>query len=186
MPALAAAEGLVRHFNAVLLFVCKYLVIALVGAIAVVVVAGVFWRYVLNDALSWYEEVAKFMMIWMTFLGAPLVFRYGGHIAIEMLPNALPERPRAALQALAHLIVLSLCAVLTHQGWLLALNAWSQVALTVGDMRLFWIYLAIPAGSAIMFFVSLELMLGAVLRALSGAPARAPARAEAQAVLSRE
>lgn len=175
MSGLAAAARLIGRLNGIFLLICKYLVIGLVAAIAAIVCAGVFWRYVLGDALSWYEEVSKFLMVWMTFLGAPLVFRHGGHVAVEILPNLLPERPRAGLHVLVHLIVMSLCAVLTHQSWLLALNARMQVALTVGDLSLFWIYLAIPVGCALMFFVTLQLLLEAVLHLL--APGQAPAAA---------
>jgi hypothetical protein len=52
-----AAAGLGR-LNRALLLACRLATILLCAAVTAVVAVGVFWRYVLNDALSWSEEVA--------------------------------------------------------------------------------------------------------------------------------
>lgn len=93
MNALAAVLAALGGANRATLLVCRYATMGLVGGIAVVIAASVFWRYALNDALSWSEEVAKYMMIWMVFTGAPIALRQGGHVAIEVLPNVLPQGP---------------------------------------------------------------------------------------------
>ena len=49
----------------------------LVLSIAVIVSASVFFRYVLNDSLSWSEELAKYAMLWLVFLGSPIALRLG-------------------------------------------------------------------------------------------------------------
>ena len=54
--------------------------------------AGVFWRYVLNDALSWSEETAKFLMVWMVFTASPIGLSFGGHAAIDIFSNILTKR----------------------------------------------------------------------------------------------
>ena len=54
-----------------LLRLCKWLTIFVVGILAVNVFSGVFWRYVLNDSLPWYEEFSKYLMLWLVFAGAP-------------------------------------------------------------------------------------------------------------------
>ncbi len=61
------------------------LMLTMVGSI----LAGVFFRYVLNAALPWPEELARFAMIWLTMLGAGLVARYGGHIAVTVFIGRL-------------------------------------------------------------------------------------------------
>lgn len=57
----------------------------------------VFMRYALNDAPNWTEEAARFGMLWMTGLMAPLAYRHGGFVAIDMLERALSERLAALL-----------------------------------------------------------------------------------------
>ena len=71
MSALVRALRALAAVNGVSLAICRHLTVVLVAAITVVVCAGVFWRYVLNDALAWSEETSKFLMVWMVFAGAP-------------------------------------------------------------------------------------------------------------------
>lgn len=67
-----------------------------IGAVAmalmvVAILIQVFFRYVLNNALPWPDEAARFCMMWMTGLMAPTAFRRGGFVAIDMLVIALPR-----------------------------------------------------------------------------------------------
>ena len=170
MHALKRIERLLHAGNQGLLLVCKVATIGLVLAIASVICAGVFYRYVLSDALSWSEEIAKFLMVWMTFTGAPIALREGGHVAIELLPNALPARLRQAAQLATFVIILGLMAVFVHQGTVFAWNARMQIAATLTfGFSLFWIFVAIPVGGALMFCIALEFALRA-LRGVAGDP----------------
>ena len=54
-----------------ILEVCKYATMVVVGLIAGIIFIGVFWRYVLNDPLAWYEETAKYLMLWLVFVASP-------------------------------------------------------------------------------------------------------------------
>lgn len=77
-------------------------IIALLGLMAVVVGWNVGLRYLTNASLSWADEVARYAMIWLTFLGAGMGLRSGVHVAITTLEDALPAAARRAL----HWIVL--------------------------------------------------------------------------------
>ena len=46
------------------------LVALLMGGMGVIAFAAVFFRFVLSDPLTWSEEAARYMMVWVTFLGA--------------------------------------------------------------------------------------------------------------------
>ena len=70
----------------------------------------VFMRYALNDAPNWTEEAARFGMLWMVGLMAPIAYRHGGFVAIDMLERALSER-LAALLSLS-LLVMSFAVLL--------------------------------------------------------------------------
>jgi len=159
-PALLVALG---GINDVLLFVCKWLAIALVAAIALIVIASVIFRYGLDNSLAWSEDAAKFLMVWLAFIGAPLGFSHGAHVAIELLPQGASPAVRRILRSLVHAVVLMLMAILTWQSWLFAWNGRTQVALTIGDVSMFWIFLAMPIGAAIMAAVALELLLATLV-----------------------
>ena len=57
----------------------------------IVILVQVFFRYVLNNALPWPDELARFLMLWMTGFIAPSAYRWGGFVSIEMLPQLLPK-----------------------------------------------------------------------------------------------
>lgn len=78
----------------------------------VVIILQVFFRYVLNNALPWPDEAARFFMLWMTGLIAPVAYRRGGFVAIDMLGRALPARLGGALG----LLLLALAMIVLLKG----------------------------------------------------------------------
>lgn len=75
-----------------------------------VILLQVFFRYVVNNALNWPDEAARFLMLWMTGLMAPSAYRWGGFVAIDMLPQALPRV--AGLVLSLFILVLSLVVLI--------------------------------------------------------------------------
>ena len=57
-----------------------------------VILLQVFCRYVLGNALPWPDEAARFCMLWLTGLMAPVALRQGGFVAIDTLATFLPRR----------------------------------------------------------------------------------------------
>ena len=158
-PAPVAALG---QLNDALLFACRWISIGLVAVIAIVVIASVIMRYGINSSLSWSEDAAKFLMVWLAFLGSPLGFRHGAHVSLELLPP-LPPFVRRIIRIVVHATVFALMVMLTRFSWAFAWNGRSQVALTVGDISMFWIFVCMPIGCALMALVALELMLLTIL-----------------------
>ncbi|MEX2552025.1 MAG: TRAP transporter small permease, partial [Actinomycetota bacterium] len=64
--------------------------VTLVAASAILTCTAVFFRYVLNAALSWPEEVVGFLLVWLSFAGAYLALRRDAHISFGMLVDAMP------------------------------------------------------------------------------------------------
>ena len=66
-------------------------------AITIMIPVGVFFRYVLNSALSWPEPASTVMMVAFSFLGGAAVYRAKVHVAVEALLNAVSPRTRRAM-----------------------------------------------------------------------------------------
>lgn len=86
-----------EKFNSVVLAIGRWIAIAALAIMVCLILGQVFFRYVLNDAPNWTEEGARFGMLWMTGLMAPLAYRQGGFVAIDMLERALPRLLSAIL-----------------------------------------------------------------------------------------
>jgi TRAP-type C4-dicarboxylate transport system permease small subunit len=162
MRALEALHGFVSRSNSALLWLAKWLAIACLVVMLVIVNVSVFQRYVMNDALPWSEEIAKFVMVWLTFMSAPIGLKIGAHMAIEVLVQSLRGRMRQILYILIFAGIISLMYVFVTTGWFLTLNARMQRASTI-DVSIFYVYICIPIGSALVASVAFEFLLGAVM-----------------------
>ncbi|MEZ5864596.1 MAG: TRAP transporter small permease [Geminicoccaceae bacterium] len=81
--------------------------ILLVTGILAVMSIAVFFRYVLNDSLGWSEELARYGLVYVTFLGAALAARRGSHIRVSVLEHFLPPRWRRLLHLLQEVLTLA-------------------------------------------------------------------------------
>ncbi len=76
----------------------KYLVSFLLVVLAILVVLQVTTRFVINIPLSWTEELAKYLMIYIVFLGSGLAMRHNQHIAIDFLWEIVNAKNKQRLQ----------------------------------------------------------------------------------------
>ncbi|MGR3485881.1 MAG: TRAP transporter small permease [Paracoccaceae bacterium] len=116
MPIILSALWPLERANDAILTVCRWVSIALLAVMVCFILGQVFFRYVLNDAPAWTEEAARFGMIWMTGLMAPVAYRRGGFVAIDMAERALPPRASAALTLVLLGISLWVLAILWDKG----------------------------------------------------------------------
>jgi TRAP-type C4-dicarboxylate transport system permease small subunit len=149
------------RFDGLLLRVNRALIVAMLAAMAAMVFANVALRFLTDHSILWVEEVSRYLMIWLTFLGAGLVLRYGGHIGIETLHERLP-RHAPLLRALVVAIMLGFFAFMVWVGLRYALLTWGQTT-PVLEVPIGAVYLAMPAGFALLA-VHLLLMAAAFIR----------------------
>jgi TRAP-type transport system small permease protein len=123
----------------------RVLLMALLALMAVLVFANVALRYTTGDSLVWAEELSRYLMIWLTFLGAGLVLRYGGHLAIDNLQNVLPGRAGVGLRLLIVLCVAGFASAMFWIGTLYALRTWAQTT-PVMEIPFGLVYSALPVG----------------------------------------
>jgi TRAP-type C4-dicarboxylate transport system permease small subunit len=138
-------EALERAFVAL----NRWALIVLLAAMACIVFANVTLRYLTNDSLVWAEEVARYLMVWLTFLGAGQVLRFGGHIAIENLHDVLPGRVGIALRGLLVIVLLGFFATMAWQGAMYTSLTRFQTTAATG-ISFAWVYMAIPIGCTLL------------------------------------
>jgi TRAP-type C4-dicarboxylate transport system permease small subunit len=134
-------------------------VLAAMGVVSVVVVVEVILRYTLGETLVVTEELSRYLMVWIAFLGSVLLMRERGHIAAEGLGSWLGPLGRRVIGIVADLLSLVFLLTLTVAG-LQTLPAQLDQYLTTINIPIFWFYLAIPVGSGLMAFVIVARRLG--------------------------
>jgi TRAP-type C4-dicarboxylate transport system permease small subunit len=145
LPAvLSALDRISRGLNAV----AEVVTWILVALTIIVTMTQVVFRYGLESSLSWSEELARYMFVWIIFIGASIATRRQQHIFVEALIAQFPDRLRAIADLLGILASVTFFIVLGYVSWLLMLNAWQQYS-TALDVRIAYVYAAAPIGAAL-------------------------------------
>jgi len=152
----------VQAFDRSFLRLNRWAVIALLAAMAMMVFANVVLRALTAHSILWVEEASRYTMIWLTFIGAGPVLRYGGHIGIESLHERVP-RVAPYLRALIVALLFGFFAFMIWVGMRYAVLTWGQTT-AVLEIPIGAVYLAIPAGFALLT-VHLALMAAPYIRA---------------------
>ncbi len=144
------------------------LVVGLGVAMTASVLLGVFFRYVLNDSLSWSEELARYCLIWMSWFGASLALRRGGHIAVEFVIDALPPKARKIAVLGGELLTLFFLLVVLWYGIKATGNVSRQSTIALG-ISMAGPYASVPVGAALLIYNLLVIMVSSKARLEKGA-----------------
>lgn len=118
----------------------------LLGAMAALCLVEVLLRYGLGSSFGFYDELAGFLLVWLTFLGSVLARRDRAHIGVRDLVERLPRAPRLAAQLAEHGAMLLLHLVIAWFGAALALRFAAERAITMPiPMGLFYAVLPLAA-----------------------------------------
>jgi TRAP-type C4-dicarboxylate transport system permease small subunit len=131
--------------------------VALFVAMVVVTTLGVFFRYVLNNALPWAEEADRYLFIWLSFVGASITMRHKAHIAVDLLLRYVSPACRRTLALAAQAAVLIFLA-LVFWASLPVLELTSETRATATDIPMSWVYFAAPVGCVLIAIETLRLL----------------------------
>ncbi|MFB3819511.1 MAG: TRAP transporter small permease [Candidatus Methylomirabilales bacterium] len=151
----AVLRGLDRLLDAVTIVI----LVVLLGVVGV----QIFARYVLNHSLYWSEELARYLFIYLVFLGAAVALRRDGHIRVSFLVDRLPAGLQRATAVLVDLVVLVFAGTVLWQSVRLAAMVWT---VPTAAMLIPWtfVYLGILLGMAAATLAALGSLLARARR----------------------
>ena len=82
----------------------------------VIVILQVFCRYALNHSLFWSEELARYLLVWLTFTGATVAYYRNMHPGVDVLFKRLQRKNRRRLRLLVHLVSLIFFLIIIWYG----------------------------------------------------------------------
>jgi TRAP-type C4-dicarboxylate transport system permease small subunit len=135
------------------------LLIALVSVMTLVVFLQVVYRYALQQPLYWSEEVARYLFVWISIVGAALGLQKRGHFGLDLFHRMLPERGRRFLEFVIYLLMGAVVLVILVQGILLVEKTRLQDSPAMG-ISMGWAYACLPVGAALMAIHLLAIILG--------------------------
>ena len=115
---------------------------------ALVVIVQVFCRYALNASLFWSEELARYLLVWLSFLGATAAYQRRVHPSVDVLTGRLSARWRKRVGILVYLFSFILFAVMVYHGTAFAYFVRLQISPALAIPK--WIiFSVIPLSGAI-------------------------------------
>jgi TRAP-type transport system small permease protein len=119
------------------------------GAMVVVVISGVFARYLFQNPMSWTEEVARFFMNWMALLGASIVTRHRAHLGLIYFIQKIPLPLQRLTKLLTDGLIMFFLYLLTVEGFQMAVAAKGQIEPTTG-ITMNYILSCVPLAGLLM------------------------------------
>lgn len=123
---------------------CGVAIAAVVG-IFVIMTVQCFFRYILNNSITWSEELARFLFVWASMLGAVVVTGNRGHAAIKMLDSLFPRKVNDAKELIFDIVIVALGIMIFVYGIKLVGSTWNQKTAAL-QLSYAYVYMAIPAG----------------------------------------
>ena len=126
-----------------------WLAFVLFWVLASIVFLQFYTRYVLNDSLAWTEEIARYGLMWITFIGGGIVVRKQAHIAVEVLLHFASKGVARILLAVVDVIKLGFIALLAYYSITITDRMGIQT-MTVIDWSMSYVYAGVAFGCFLM------------------------------------
>jgi TRAP-type C4-dicarboxylate transport system permease small subunit len=123
--------------------------IAIVGVMTVVVFLQVLYRYVFAQPLQWSEELARYLFVWLSIMGATLALQKKGHFGLDLFYKMLSNRFQRIVKFPVYLLMGIVIFVILFQGIILVQKTALQESPAMG-ISMGWAYASLPVGGALM------------------------------------
>lgn len=143
--------------------VLKHALAATMAVLLAIMILQVFYRYGMNSSLIWAEEICRYLLIVASFLACGIAYKRGEIAAILLIDRLLPPRAARLVGLVRNALVLVLLGVLVYYGWRYAVLSGTHpvpgIGFLLGDLlgrptpspvSVFWIYVSLPAGMALL------------------------------------
>ena len=128
------------------------MVFLIVAAMVIVTTLQVVFRVAFN-ALTWSEELSRYLLVWGTFFGATLAYKRGNHIAVTFIIDFFPTRLRVWFNVFTYLLSLAFFVIVAQQGLNMITMQVFQVSPAL-QIPMRYVYWSIPLSCGIMILHS--------------------------------
>lgn len=129
----------------------EIIVVPILIVMTVVIILQVIFRFVIKGSLPWSEELARYLMVWVTFLGASIAVKRGAHVGVELLVMILPQKVRTVFVFLGVIISIIFCLVVFRVSLVIIQNQIVSHQISPAmRIPMWWAYGAIPVGTFLM------------------------------------
>ncbi|MBL0391053.1 TRAP transporter small permease [Ramlibacter monticola] len=131
-----------------------WLALGLFWTLGLVVFYQFLTRYVMNDSASWTEEIARYLLIGVVFIGATIGVVKNNHIQVDFFYRFMPHRMARGMATAVDVLRIGFFAAAVVLTWMMMERLGSNSRMTLVDLPMNYVYGVCLAGFALMTFRS--------------------------------
>lgn len=143
------------HFLSLVSLIITY---ALLTSLLVIVLLAVLYRYVLNNPLQWAEETARYMLIWMTLVGASVAIKERKHVNLNSVVSRLPRKAALIIEILLYLSIILIIGIIAKRSFVMVITRSVRTLSPSLQISMVWAHSALPVGFVLMLVQSLYVL----------------------------
>ena len=136
--------------------------ILITSVMTIVVFLQVVFRYVWALPLYWSEEMARYLFVWLSVLGAALGVQKGGHFSLDFFYRMMPESNKKFMRGIVYLLMEAVVLIILVQGIHLVQKTSLQESPAMA-VSMAWAYASLPVGAGLMAIHLLVIFIKDVL-----------------------
>lgn len=166
---LDSMNRILQSLNAIALKCCLWIALVCLAAMTAITLLQVGARYLFSSPFAWPEEVARMLMVWMTFLVVPYAYREGLLVRLESLSARIPKKFQPIFDTLMHGMLLVLFLLLLRESiWMVEKG--SVIRASSIDISMGWAFSILPISILLLITVALEQLSSALIANESPSP----------------
>jgi TRAP-type C4-dicarboxylate transport system permease small subunit len=126
----------------------EWLLVVAFSVMGIALLSQVFFRYILNAPLVWSEELARYLLVWVTFLGINYGIRLRAHIEMEYFFTKFPRSLQRVIPIVTQVFTVA-CLLLFLPGAIRFVSAQGGIDSSAMQINMGLVYAVIPIGMVI-------------------------------------
>lgn len=129
----------------------EYFVVWGLAIMTILVFFQVVMRYVFSNSLSWSEELARYIFLWISWIGASYAVKERSHFRVEMFANKFKGKARMKFELIILIIWFMFSAMMAYLGTMLVLFLVENGQISPAmEIHISWVYASVPIGCGMM------------------------------------
>ncbi len=129
----------------------EYFVVWTMAVMTILVFVQVVMRYVFSNSLSWSEELARFIFMWVSWIGASYAVKERTHFRVEMFADMMKGEKRKRFELVILIVWFIFCVFMAFIGTrlIIFLMETGQISAAM-EIPMSWVYASVPVGCGLM------------------------------------
>lgn len=148
--------------------VLKAITVVLMAALCLVVIWQVITRFLLNNPSVWSEEISRYLLIWITFLGGSMGLTTGAHMGLVVVIEKIKsEKIRLVLHIFAYIVCALIGYIFIRYGYIYTLSGMKRTMLCC-SVPVGYVYMVMPFSGVVIVINSVEMIVKGIRTLVCG------------------